>query len=85
MDTDTSGSGAAREEGAHNDYQFYYDHASGRHILHRPEQRPRPPRYSLKCIFCNIIDVMIVIGCIAFLYFAISYAFYLLDENGDGG
>ena len=83
MDVNTDGgSGGTRGQEAHDDYQFYYDHASGRHILHRPDQRPRPPRYSFKCILCNLIDVMIVIGCIAFLYFAITYALDLLDEEG---
>ena len=85
MDANTNGSARVGEDGGADDYQFYYDHASGNHILHLRGQRPRPPRFSFKCIFCNLIDVMIVIGCIAFLYFAITYAFYLLDENGDSG
>lgn len=83
MDIDSgSGQSGARGQEAHDDYQFYYDHASGRHILHRADQSPRPPRYSLKCILCNLIDVIIVIGCIAFLYFALTYAFDLLEDEG---
>ncbi len=79
MDTD---SGAASGQEAHDDYQFYYDHASGRHILYRADQSRRPPRCSFKCIVCNLVDVMIVIGCIAFLYFAVKYSFDLLEDGG---
>ena len=81
IDTGNGSSGARGREAAHDDYQFYYDHASGRHILYR-DQSPRPPRYSFKCIICNLVDVIIVIGCIAFLYFAVTYAFDLLEDGG---
>mmetsp|Transcript_10168 Transcript_10168/g.22606 ORF Transcript_10168/g.22606 Transcript_10168/m.22606 type:complete len:87 (-) Transcript_10168:1141-1401(-) len=72
------------------DCYYHYDHASGRHVLnkrqdHQSRRAKQPPKYTLKCICCNLIDVLIFVGCIAFLFFAVRYAFYLLDNYGDGG
>ena len=67
--------------------EYYYDHARGRHVLMRKRDSSarQPPTYSFKCVLLNLVDVIIFAGCIAFLYFSIRYAFYLLDNYGDGG
>ena len=64
---------------------YTYDHATGRHVLTQRSGARQPPRYSLKCICCNLCDFLILIGCLALLYFAITYAFSLLEDYGDGG
>ena len=62
------------ENGDEDDCYYYYDHATGRHII--ANRRPghfgarQPPKYSMKCICCNLVDLLIFAGCIAFLYFA---------------
>jgi len=67
------------------DCYYEYDHASGRHTLqHSKMNDQNKPKYSWKCILCNMVDVLIFAGCIAFLFFAIRYALYCL-ENSDGG
>mmetsp|Transcript_40201 Transcript_40201/g.84173 ORF Transcript_40201/g.84173 Transcript_40201/m.84173 type:complete len:105 (+) Transcript_40201:37-351(+) len=85
-----------------SDCYYYYDHGTGRHILEnstrgsQPEggrngasrrRQRQPPKYSFMCICCNLVDWLIFAGCIAFLYFAVRFAFYLLENYGagDGG
>lgn len=64
---------------------YEYHHGTGQHILVRDEnvEDINRPKYSWHCFFCNCIDVSIFVGCIAFLFFAIRYALYLLNEGGD--
>ena len=70
-----------QEEGVYYDY----DHATGRHILKNGDALNQPKRkYSWKCCFCNLVDLLMFCGYIAFLFFAIRYALYCL-ENSDGG
>lgn len=66
-----------------DDCYYEYHHGTGKHILKRSDKNPSP-KYSWKCICCHFIDVLIFVGCIAFLYFAIRYAFYCLENYGDG-
>mmetsp|Transcript_29659 Transcript_29659/g.70485 ORF Transcript_29659/g.70485 Transcript_29659/m.70485 type:complete len:97 (+) Transcript_29659:126-416(+) len=67
--------------------EYYYDHARGRHVLMRKRDHSarQSPTYSFKCFLCNLVDVILFAGCVAFLYFSIRYAFYLLNNYGDGG
>eukprot|EP00579_Thalassiosira_antarctica_P022678 CAMPEP_0201988474 /NCGR_PEP_ID=MMETSP0904-20121228/92348_1 /ASSEMBLY_ACC=CAM_ASM_000553 /TAXON_ID=420261 /ORGANISM="Thalassiosira antarctica, Strain CCMP982" /LENGTH=94 /DNA_ID=CAMNT_0048542647 /DNA_START=13 /DNA_END=297 /DNA_ORIENTATION=- len=70
------------------DCYYHYNHGTGRHVLNRRpghlSDAKQPPKYSLKCICCNLVDWLIFAGCIAFLYFAVRFAFYLLNNYGDG-
>jgi hypothetical protein len=61
---------------------YEYDHAKGRHVLVNGSN-PDVPKYSWRCICCNLIDVLIFAGCIAFLYFAVRFALYCLENSGD--
>lgn len=82
---------AQEEEEEENDCYYEYNHATGRHVLvpgNSNKTDPNRPNYSLKCCLCNCIDALIFLGCIAFLFFAIRFAFYCLenaDNGGDGG
>jgi hypothetical protein len=62
--------------------EYEYHHGTGRHILMKPDDDPNRPKYSLKCCLCKTLDLAIFIGCIVFLYFAITYALSCL-ENSD--
>ena len=62
---------------------YEYNHGTGRHILVRPDPDVHRPKYSLHCILCNLIDVLVFVGCLAFLFFSVRYALSLLDDNGD--
>ena len=75
------------EDGDESAPEYYYDHARGRHVLMRKRDGSarQPPTYSFKCILFNLFDCILFAGCVAFLYFSIRYAFYLLNNNGDGG
>ena len=64
--------------------RYEYRHGAGTHVLVRGDPDINRPRYSFHCFLCNCIDALIVVGCIAFLFFAIRYAFYQL-ENSDSG
>ena len=63
---------------------YEYDHATGRHYVRKDDPDPNRPKYSWKCCLCQTVDVLIFVGCIAFLFFAIRYALYCLN-NSDGG
>jgi hypothetical protein len=63
---------------------YEYHHGSGTHILRKPDPDVNRTKYSVSCICQNFCDILIFVGCIAFLFFAIRYAFYCL-ENSDGG
>ena len=64
--------------------RYEYHHGSGKHVLVRADPDINRPIYSFHCFLCNCIDVLIFVGCIALLFFAIRYALYQL-ENSDGG
>lgn len=82
------GGDEAEEEDDLNNCYYEYHHGSGRHILVRNNANGMEdlnrPKYSSHCICCNCVDFLIFAGCIAFLFFAIRYALYCL-ENADGG
>jgi hypothetical protein len=63
---------------------YAYHHGTGRHTLTRLDPDVNRPKYSMKCICCQCLDVLIFAGCIAFLFFAIRFAFYCLENYGDG-
>ena len=60
---------------------YEYHHGTGKHVLIKPDEDPNRPRYSAKCILCSLIDVLIFVGCIVFLYFAITYALSCLEDS----
>lgn len=62
---------------------YEYHHGTGQHILTRSDPDVNRPKYSWKCIACQCCDVLIFVACIAFLFFAIRYAFYCLENGGD--
>ena len=90
FDTTSSTFSYENDEERQDNCYYSYDHASVRHVLMKQKHGAAasvkaPPKYSLRCICCNLVDIVIFAGCIAFLYFAITYAFSLLDDYGDGG
>lgn len=66
------------------DCYYEYHHGTGQHVLVRGDRDTNRPRYSWRCVLCNLVDLLILVGCIAFLYFAIKYALSLLEDS-DGG
>ena len=63
---------------------YIYHHGTGKHILVKSDPDINRPKYSWSCFCCNLLDFLIFAGCIAFLFFSIRYALYLLN-NSDGG
>ena len=61
---------------------YEYHHGSGKHILVRDDPDINRPKYSFQCFLCNLVDCLIFTGCIAFLFFAVRYALYCLNESG---
>jgi len=62
---------------------YEYHHGTGRHVLTRPDPDVNRPKWSWTCVACNCCDLLIFLGCVAFLFFSIRYAFYLLENGGD--
>jgi hypothetical protein len=63
---------------------YEYHHGRGAHVLVKPDPDVNRPKYSTSCVCQNCCDFLIFVGCIAFLYFAITFALSLLEDN-DGG
>ena len=71
-----------------NNCYYEYNHATGKHILKNGKDSNEalpPPSYSWNCICCNLVDLLMFVGYIAFLYFAIRYALYCLENYGNDG
>jgi hypothetical protein len=81
-DPETGGAYHNNNNNNNNNNSYYeYHHGTGEHMLMRGDSRDRP-QYSLKCLACNCIDCLVLVGVLAFLGFSCYLAYYILNNFG---